>query len=67
MARKSRSPEAPAVSARLLADLDDKQAAYQRLHRFYHGCEDQKAKHVHEMLVSLCRDFVRETELERKR
>lgn len=67
MARKSCSPEASIVSARLLADLDEKQAIYQRLHRFYHGCEDQQAKHVHEMLVSLCREFVHKMESERKR
>jgi hypothetical protein len=69
MAKRSRGPEgsAAAAAARLLADLDEKQAAYQQLHRFYHGHEDQQAKHVHAMLADLCRTFVREMESERQK
>jgi len=64
MARKNRSLEA--TIALWIAAEDKKQATYQQLHRYYHGCEDQKAKHIHKLLVNSRRESA-EMESERKK
>jgi hypothetical protein len=38
--------------AQRIRELDTKLAAHQRNHFWYHGCEDELAKHLHKMLVN---------------
>jgi hypothetical protein len=49
-----------AVIARIVGELDDEQAAYQKLHRKYHEKDDEEAKRIHRMMVVLCQRIQKE-------
>lgn len=52
--------KADAVIGRIISELDAEQAAYQDLHRKYHGADDERAKHAHQMLLELCQRLRKE-------
>lgn len=49
-----------AVISRVISELDAEQAAYQDLHRRYHGTDDEQAKHVHQAFLELCQRLRKE-------
>lgn len=55
------------VITKILQDLDTQHATYQNLYTRYYECEDEKAKHIHCILVKLCNKIYKEISiLERK-
>jgi hypothetical protein len=42
------------IIGRILTELDEDHANYQRLHMGYYGEHDSKAKNIYDLLVGLC-------------
>lgn len=45
------------VIVKMMVELDGKQSNYQALYRHYYGKEDEQAKYIHNLLVSLCEEI----------
>lgn len=43
------------VVSEILVELDQDHATYQKLHRKFHGNEDESVRHTHSLLVGLCK------------
>lgn len=54
------------VIGRILKELDEQHANYQKEHRKFHGKDDDAAKHTYSLLIDLCERIRKEISQERK-
>jgi len=55
------------VIGRILTELDEQHADYQKLHRKFHGEDDPGAKHTYGLLIDLCERIKKELDSQERK